>query len=247
VQIKTIVVQAEHLRDAVLDIPEGNGGYIETGEFGSGTYVDHGLIETSDGTLLATCYGWWWGDENYSMLEKYVPELGLYKYRTWIISSKDQGRSWQVAGTPGYVPELGPEGMCEPDIVELTNGHLLMQYRNGEGALPCFQARSKDGGKTWSRPVPLAATGSWPSLVLLSNGLLVAAHGRPNYYLWVSPDGRGESWTSRALVSKEGAGYGSIVEAADGRVVFVGFGATDTGPEGLWAWRIKVERRTPER
>ena len=146
--------------DAVLRIPQGTGGYVESGEFGSGTYVDHGLIELRNGTLIGTCYGWWWGDETYSLLEKYVPELGLYKYRSWVIVSYDRGKSWEVLGTPGYWPELGTEGMCEPGLVELADGELLMLFRNGKGSQSCFQSRSVDGGKTWRKPRKLKATGS---------------------------------------------------------------------------------------
>lgn len=225
--------------DATLHIPQGTGGYVETGEFGSGTYVDHGMIESRDGRLIATCYGWWWGDEAYSMLEKYVPELGMYKYRSWVIASEDRGKTWEVLGSPGYCPELGPEGMCEPGLVELANDDLLMLFRNGEGSQPCFQSRSKDGGKAWSKPEKLNSTGSWPTPCLLSNGLLVAAHGRPNFYLWISPDGEGKAWTSRTLVAKGGRGYASVVEATPGELVFTGFGQ---GKPGLHIWRIRVER-----
>ncbi len=226
-------------QDAMLHIPQGMGGYVETGEFGCGTYVDHGMIERRDGTLIATCYGWWWGDEVYSMLEKFVPELGMYKYRSWVIASRDRGKTWGVLGSPGYWPELGPEGMCEPGLVELANGDLLMLFRNGEGAQPCFQSRSTDGGKTWSKPEELNATGAWPTPCLLSNGLLVAAHGRPNYYLWVSLDGEGKAWTSRTLVAKGGKGYASVVEAAPGELVFTGYSKEK---RGLHVWRIRVER-----
>ena len=99
--------------DAVLDIPLGTGGRSETGEYSGAMLVDHSLIERQDGTLIACAYGWWKGDEEYSMLEKYVPEMNIYKTRVWVISSKDHGKTWQTLGTLGYWPELGPEGMGE--------------------------------------------------------------------------------------------------------------------------------------
>ncbi len=226
--------------DAPVDHPLSTGGYVETGEFRAGTYVNR-ILQTSNGNLVASCYGWWRGDETYSMLWKYVPELGMYKYRSWVMGSADRGRSWKNLGSPGYCDELGPEGLCEPGITELANGDLLMLFRNGEGSQPCFQSRSADGGLSWSPPERLRATGCAPQPLLLSNGLLVASHGRPRYYLWVSPDGRGRQWTSQTLIG-DGTGYSSIVEDQPGELVFVGHGRTTSGQEGLIAWRVRVHR-----
>ncbi len=228
--------------DAVFGIPQGTGGRSETGEYTGAAIVEHSLIERQDGTLIACAYGWWKGDEEYSMLEKYVPEMNLYKTRAWVISSKDHGNTWQTLGSPGYWPELGPEGMGEPGMTELANGDLLMVLRNGEWGKPIFQTRSTDGGQTWSKPVKLPATGVWPTPHLLSNGLLVLAVGRsrsPNYYLWVSPDGRGEMWTSRTLVAKGGKGYASVVEVAPGQLVYSGY---NKQKRALQIWKIKIEQ-----
>jgi hypothetical protein len=236
--LKTVTGQI----DAVLDIPQGTGGRSETGEYSGAMVVEHSLIERQDGTLIASAYGWWKGDEEYSMLEKYVPEMNLFKTRVWVISSKDLGKTWQTLGTPGYWEELGPEGMGEPGMTELANGDLLMVLRNGEWGMPIFQTRSTNGGRTWSKPEKLPATGVWPTPCLMSNGMLVVAVGRsrpPNYYLWVSPDGRGETWTSRTLVAKGGKGYASVVEVAPGQLVYSGY---NKQKQALQIWKIKIER-----
>ena len=228
--------------DSVLDIPLGTGGRSETGEYSGAAIVEHSLIERKDGTLIAGAYGWWKGDEEYSMLEKYVPEMNLYKTRVWVIASTDRGQTWQTLGTPGYAPELGPEGMGEPGMTELANGDLLMVLRNGEWGEPVFQTRSTDGGRTWSRPKKLPATGVWPTPCVMSNGMLVIAvgRGRPaNYYLWVSPDGRGETWTSRTLIAEGGKGYASVVETADGQLVYSGY---NKQKRALQLWQVKIER-----
>ena len=60
----------------------------ETGEYHGAVVVDHSLIERPDGTLIATCYGWWEGDQEYSYLAKYVPELRMYKTRAWVIGRR---------------------------------------------------------------------------------------------------------------------------------------------------------------
>ena len=229
--------------DAPVDHPLATGGYVETGEYRAGTYVDR-VIQTRDGRLIASCYGWWRGDETYSMLWKYVPELGLYKYRSWVVGSDDRGRTWKTLGSPGYCEELGPEGFCEPGIAELANGDLLMLFRNGEGGQPCFQSRSGDGGLTWSVPEKLKSTGKAPQPLLMSNGLLVASHGKPKNYLWVSPDGEGRTWTSRTLIGiGDGYGYTSIVEDRPGELVFVAHRAASDGQSGLMAWRVAVGRK----
>jgi len=232
--------------DATLDMPQGTGGRSETGEYHGASLFDHGMLELGDGTLIASGYGWWSGDEEYSMLEKYVPEMNMYKTRAWVIASTDGGRTWQARGTPEYWPELGPEGMGEPGMVQLANGDLLMVLRNGEWGEPVFQTRSPDGGRTWSSPEKLPATGVWPTPCLMSNGLLVLAVGRgrpPHYHLWVSPDGRGETWTSRTLVGEGGKGYASALEVAPGKLVYSGY---NKKKRALQVWQIDVER-TAER
>jgi hypothetical protein len=232
--------------DATLDMPQGTGGRSETGEYHGASLFDHGMLELGDGTLIASGYGWWSGDEEYSMLEKYVPEMNMYKTRAWVIASTDGGRTWQARGTPEYWPELGPEGMGEPGMVQLANGDLLMVLRNGEWGEPVFQTRSPDEGRTWSKPEKLPATGVWPTPCLMSNGLLVLAVGRgrpPHYHLWVSPDGRGETWTSRTLVGQDGKGYASAVEVAPGKLVYSGY---NKKKRALQIWQINVER-TAER
>jgi BNR repeat protein len=228
--------------NAILDIPQGTGGRSETGDYHGAVLLDHGLIQRKDGTLLATAYGWWKGDRECSMLEKYVPEMDIYKTRVWVIESKDLGKTWDTLGSPGYWPELGEEGMGEPGLTELANGDLLMVMRNGEWSKPIFQTRSPDGGRTWSKPEKLPATGVWPTPCMMSNGLLILAVGRskpPNYYLWVSPDGEGKTWTSRTLITTGGKGYASVAEIAPNTLIFSGYNKKE---RALETWQVKVER-----
>ena len=226
--------------NAVLDFPQGTGGYTEAGQYIGGTALEHSLIEREDGTLIGCAYGWWKGDEEYSMPEKYVPESGQYKYRTWVIASEDHGKTWQTLGSPGYWPELGPEGMCEPGLTVLANGDLFMLMRNGEWGEPIFQTRSGDGGKTWSKPEKLPAIGVWPTPCLMSNGLLVAAVGRPDCHLWISPDGRGNTWTSRTVITTEPVkGYASVVKVEPDKLIFSGL---NKKKRALEIWPIRVER-----
>jgi hypothetical protein len=226
--------------DAVLNIPQGTGGRSENGQYHGAVCLEHSLIEREDGTLVASAYGWWKGDEEYSMPEKYIPEMNMYKTRVWVIGSEDRGKTWKTLGSPGYWPELGHEGMGEPGMTELANGDLLMLMRNGEARAPIFQTLSSDGGQTWSKPKRLNARGVWPTPCMMSNGLLVAAVGRsPNYHLWVSPDGRGEKWTSRTQLIEGGKGYAWAAEIEPGTLIVSGYNKAE---RALQIWRVRVER-----
>lgn len=77
-----------------------------------------------------------------------------------VMTSKD-GINW----TPYFslhvvaqkVTPFGTNGLGEPAIVELANGELYTLLRSGTNKM--YEARSKDGGKTWSEPVPSALSG----------------------------------------------------------------------------------------
>ena len=73
--------------------------------------------------------------------------------------------------------------------------------------------------------------------------MLVVAVGRgrpPHYHLWVSPDGRGETWTSRTLIAEGGKGYASVIEVAPGKLVYSGY---NKKKRALQIWQVKIERQ----
>ena len=154
----------------------------------SGPVVDPAL-ELSDGTLLALSYGNFVGDD--------VPIIGFKSaagaapmYRTYLLSSTDGGDSWGYFSTIAYDGKTGQESFCEPDLVDFGQGELLAVMRTGRFA-PLHQARSLDGGKTWSKPESLETLGLQPKLALLGNGVLVCSFGwRPlTYDYWHDPSG----------------------------------------------------------
>jgi hypothetical protein len=154
------------------------------------------------------------------------------------------------------VIQLCPPGLCQAQVIIRGGGKTydgagipIRPYstfpsliRCRDGSVLCYDLRSSDGGLTWSAPEKLRATGCTPQPLLVSNGLLVASHGRPEYYLWVSPDGEGRTWTSRTLIG-DGFGYTSIVEDRPGELVFVAHETASDGQSGLVAWRVAVERK----
>ena len=58
-----------------------------------------------------------------------------------------------------------------------------------------YKTVSKDGGVNWTAPVVFAPNGVNPNLLLLNNGTLCVASGRPGLQLRFNIDGDGEFWT----------------------------------------------------
>ncbi len=134
------------------------------------------MLQLEDGTLLAATYGNFQGDT--------VPMVGFvankgqrwFKYRTYLLESRDGGESWQYLSTIAYDGDTGQESFCEPALVDLGSGELLAIMRTGRFA-PLHQARSLDGGKTWGKPESSHILGLAPQMVLLENGALVCSFG----------------------------------------------------------------------
>ncbi|HZT31301.1 MAG TPA: sialidase family protein [Bryobacteraceae bacterium] len=168
-----------------------------------------------DGSLLAGIYpGYLEGQKNF-------PSNAFF-YR-----STDSGGSWDVRGRILYEPDLqadshGAErgGFTEPAYEILRDTSLLTVLRttDGLGVGPMYLSRSRDDGKTWSRPLAFTRTGVLPRLLLLRNGVLVLSSGRPGVDLRFSFDGRGERWTepytlvpvTSANLSADSCGYTSL-------------------------------------
>jgi len=82
-----------------------------------------------------------------------------------------------------------------------------------------YHTRSRDGGRTWSKPSVFAPDGVLPRLLRLDNGVLVLSSGRPGVQLRFSLSGLGDDWsdpvdlvppTSEKL-NVDSCGYTSLV------------------------------------
>jgi len=114
--------------------------------------------------------------------------------------STDEGRSWQVQGRILYQPDLaldpnGPErdGFTEPTFEVLADGTLISVARS-EG--PMYLSRSRDQGKTWSKPEIIAPNGVYPRLMRLANGVTVLSSGRPGAEVRFSFDKQARQWSA---------------------------------------------------
>lgn len=146
-----------------------------------------GIIELDDGTLLLFGHTRFQGDR---------------KLRVVVYCSEDKGKSFRYFSTVAYADNnsstLRPIGFNEPGVVRLRNGELVCFIRTAEYE-PLFQARSKDGGKTWSTPERIGVDGILPRPVLLQNGVLALSYGRPGVWVIFSTDG-GHWWTDKKCI-----------------------------------------------
>ena len=148
-----------------------------------------------------------------------------------ITVSDNHGASWSI--TQVWTAAPGGAGPAECQMAELTNGSLLVNFRNQQVPRPpcdCrLTSRSDDGGLTWA---PLAPA---PALVepVCSAGLLQTAAGlffsnpasaaaRGNITVRKSLDG-GATWPAKLLVhSPLSAGYSTLVPVGDAAAGNVG-------------------------
>mgnify|MGYP003603212616 CR=1 FL=1 len=176
------------------------------------------------------------------------------KSRTILLESTDGGRHFyylSTVATPEDVTWVGEwaygfNGPCEPSIALLSSNELLCVMRTGvkqksqwepaKSALRMLQARSRDGGRTWSRKC-LSIEGVYPKLLLMKNGILVMAFGRPGNNLVFSADG-GRSWSHELALSPADvrtSGYVDMAEVGRGRLLAV-FDVYNYSLEGFWLW-----------
>jgi hypothetical protein len=120
-------------------------------------------------------------------------------------------------------------GLCEPSIVQLADGELMMILRSGSSHH--FESRSKDGGLTWSHPVKSPLSGSNTPTALWRNERdpreIVAVWNNNPLNRWplvaaLSRDG-GKTWTNPKIVSNPGrqASYPGLTQTSDGVFVAV--------------------------
>lgn len=142
-------------------------------------------VQLADGTILLTVYA------------RYV---ATGTYQAEVYASADSGVSFHRRG----VIARPADGLwfTEASVAQTLDGSLLaVVRRDGAQYSTLHQARSYDGGRTWTpiREVRFAGMdcvvrGVAPRLLLTPGGLLVLSAGRPDNWLAVSPDGLGEEW-----------------------------------------------------
>ncbi len=182
------------------------------------------IIERKDGSLVALMAGWFKSD---TALCPYGH--GRPYSRTYVCESSDGGATWKYLTTIGY-DSVGSEGYNEAAMRRLPSGEWLVVLRTGNETdvncqdNPIMWSASSDEGRTWSAPKRTGVEGAYPSLAVLSDGLLVLSYGRPGAMLVFSHD-NGRTWTDQTAVDTTPySGYTDVVELSPGQLL-VGFGA----------------------
>jgi hypothetical protein len=157
---------------AILDIPDATSTVTGGGTIIDGFLFHHGILKLPDGTLIGTMYGNYEGDVE--LCDGYPPELNQRKYRTVVVFSDDQGRTWgdpvlvaynlmlgrgipedhplaerglpdETVKPTALVPAITQEGFREADLVQAPNGDLICMMRTG----------GRNSGTTTLFPTPL--------------------------------------------------------------------------------------------
>jgi hypothetical protein len=190
------------------------------------------VIERPDETLLTAAHTLGYqGDE---------------KIRTICYRSTDGGMTWGSESTVAYDPNMPSEGFTEPVLSFTSNGDVLCVMRT-EGYSPLMQARSTDGGITWSSPTDTGSLGVDSDLCLMSNGILACSYGRPGDCIMFSPDGSGTQWTDRVQLhdNTSTTGYTAIAEVAPGKLLYV-YDTYDRVGAGTIEGMFVTVAKTPE-
>ena len=116
------------------------------------------------------------------------------------VESRDEGRSWQLAGIIPIPEEKLPDArhFNEPHLVELPDGRIvtLIRYEPTKERYDewyMHQSESLDGGRTWTSAHQTPIWGWPPHLILLASGEVLVTYGL-----------RREPFGERACLSRDG-------------------------------------------
>jgi hypothetical protein len=195
----------------------------------------HNAIKLADGTYaMGISWDRW---PEHGLNARTEGEMNL---SSGLLLSKD-GLNWNLYGDLHvFVEKVTPystNGLAEPSIVQLESGEIFMLLRSGTSRH--YEARSRDGGVTWSRPVPSSLVGHNTPAALwrLANSKEIVAVwnnspiNRFPLCAALSADG-GRSWSPpRVLANSHGpqVSYPGLTQAADGTIIAVWQAARDDG------------------
>lgn len=232
-------------------LPENlRGAYFNYKQAGGKTKVIHaqlddpGLLRYAQDELMPVL---WWG--NIKQLSDNSLIAGVYPcdyvYNKEVVTggvsfyrSLDRGQSWRIIGKilPDsssllYKQKGDESGFTEPAFEILSDSTMICVMRTGMTA-PMYKTISHDKGISWEKCEPFTPNGVMPRLLLLKNGVLVLASGRPGIQLRFSVDGTGRTWTEPIdfihFMNENGTftrdvscGYASILEANENSFIIV--------------------------
>ncbi len=167
-------------------------------------------------------------------------------FATFAIFSDDHGQTWRRGQ---LVP--GTQGGDECQVVELADGHILMDVRQEKGATRWF-AESSDGGETWAAPrLGITVT---PVACAIERYTLKAAGGDRDRLIWSGPKGpdrkdlvlrtsfdEAKTFTEERLVSSGYAAYSELTVLHDKSVGILWERGVDKGYQFITFTRVNRE------
>jgi hypothetical protein len=147
----------------------------------------------------------------------------MWRYAPWgnfVLLSEDHGRTWHRCSLV-----QPPQGGDEDQLVELSDGRLLLDIRQQSGPHR-WTATSADGGRTWSPPQ--AGQPATPVCCAIKRYTLQSAGDDRDRLLWTGPKGpgrnglvvrtsydEGRTFTSERLISAGPAAYSDLTVLKD--------------------------------
>lgn len=154
-----------------------------------------------------------------------VPMWRFAPWSTFVIFSEDHGRTWHRGAQVPETQVPGEKGMDEDQLVELSDGQLLMDARQ-HGGPRRWTATSSDGGRTWSQPRPGQQV--TPVCCAIERFTLKSAGDDRNRILWTGPKGpgrnklivltsydEGRTFTNERVISDGPAAYSDLTVLKD--------------------------------
>lgn len=208
-------------------IPEAGQVDYGTPDQWSGLFFHRGVVELSDGSLLAAMYGNFEQDLT-PPSHPWSKTETKYKLRAFAVRSTDRGETWRYLSSLA-VPDTSAadesEGFNEWTLTRLEDGRLLAVIRTGHFT-PMVACWSSDEGRSWTPPRilrELGPAGCDPWLIRLNDGRVALAYGE---MVQPPPSGQEEYWRDfetrgdrrrrcRMALSADGGESWSTLEVAD--------------------------------
>ena len=130
--------------------------------------------------------------------------------RNGVLMSSDGGKTWTEHGDIRLTPDDRYHGWAENNIVELSDGRIVMIIRGDRLGGVLYKAESKDGGKTWPEFASVTQVpnpGSKATLYSLGGDTVAILHNpnskhRSPLSLWISFDGM-KTWPYQRVLQQE--------------------------------------------
>ena len=205
------------MSDVFIPLPDYYKPFIHADVCRRGFVFWRYILEV-DGRWIASMQGQFYEDNSF--------------YRTILVESRDNGKTWNYISTIAVEYDWGKDGMCEPVLAKVADGSLLCVIRRG-GNHPLAQSRSIDDGKTWTPFELLPGHGVDPDLYLMSNGVLACTYGRSGTHIMFSEDGSGHTWGDLTQIGDwRSSSYMAITEIEPGKLLVIYDKVLGDDPEG---------------